>query len=90
MLIDLNLKIEIVKNNNKDYDNYFKNTLHLLMYKITKYSDTFSKSYSEWSWILLQITNLENFLSVSNHFGALAMKELKSQVTGMRCKLITT
>ena len=53
MLIDLNLKIEIVKNNNKDYENYFKNTLHLLMCKITKYSDTFSKSYSEWSWILL-------------------------------------
>ena len=49
MLIDVILKVEIVKNNNKDQENFFRNIFNPLLPKISKWSDTLSKSDSKWS-----------------------------------------
>ena len=44
MLIDVNLKVETVKNNNKDGGNFFRNIFNPLLPKIPKWSDMLSKS----------------------------------------------
>ena len=47
MLTDVNLKVKIVKDNNKFHEIFFGDNLNLFMPKTQKWSDTLSKSYSE-------------------------------------------
>ena len=71
MLNDVSSKVELVKNNNNSMNFFFFffwNILNPLMPKMPKWSDTFSNSYRELSWISFCqifkgcVTVLENYI----------------------------
>ena len=53
MLTDISLKVYILIDNNKFHENCLRNIIYTLMPKNPKWSDTLSKSCSEWSLIWL-------------------------------------
>lgn len=79
MLNDVNLKVEVIKNNNKCHGNNFRDIPNQSIAKISKQSDTLSKSHRNYLESHYKCWSCKSFKSMCDHSGTLNINRLKCQ-----------